>query len=289
MSIATWNAALALPWPFDREYMQLALVAGLVVGACGPLIGAFLVEKRMALLGDGLGHLAFAGVAIGLLTEVWPIWTALIAAVLGAVVVEWLRSHGRASGDLALAMIFYGGIALAVVVASRTPEGSSVNIVPYLFGSILTVTASDVRVILVLGLVIIAALALTGRALFAIVLDEESARVAGLPVDALNTLLAALTAVTIVAAMRVVGVLLVAALMVLPVAASRLVARSFRATLVGATLVGVLSVVGGLFAARQWDVAPGGAIVLTTVAIFAVTAIVGGWRGRSGSLLPSGH
>lgn len=282
-------AALPLPWPFDREYMQLALVAGLVVGACGPLIGAFLVEKRMALLGDGLGHLAFAGVAIGLLTEVWPIWTALIAAVAGAIVVEWLRSHGRASGDLALAMIFYGGIALAVVVASRTPEGSSVNIVPYLFGSILTVTPSDVRVIVGLGVVIVATLAVTGRALFAIVLDEESARVAGLPVDALNTLLAALTAVTIVAAMRVVGVLLVAALMVLPVAASRLVARSFRGTLAGAVLVGVLSVIGGLFAARAWDVAPGGAIVLTTVAIFALTAIVGVWRGRAGSLLPSAH
>ncbi|HEX5095397.1 MAG TPA: metal ABC transporter permease [Acidimicrobiia bacterium] len=280
---------LTLPWPFDRDYMQLALIAGLVVGACGPLIGAFLVEKRMALLGDGLGHLAFAGVAIGLLTDVWPIWTALIAAVAGAIVVEWLRSHGRASGDLALAMIFYGGIALAVVVASRTPEGSSVNIVPYLFGSILTVTASDVRVIVVLGVVIVATLLLAGRALFAIVLDEESARVAGLPVDALNTLLAALTAVTIVAAMRVVGVLLVAALMVLPVAASRLVARSFRGTLVGAVLVGIASVVGGLAAARQWDLAPGGSIVLTTVAIFAVTAVIGSVRGRSGALLRIDH
>jgi zinc transport system permease protein len=280
---------LTLPWPFDRDNMQLALIAGLVVGACGPLIGAFLVEKRMALLGDGLGHLAFAGVAIGLLTDVWPIWTALIAAVAGAIVVEWLRSHGRASGDLALAMIFYGGIALAVVVASRTPEGSSVNIVPYLFGSILTVTASDVRVIVVLGVVIVATLLLAGRALFAIVLDEESARVAGLPVDALNTLLAALTAVTIVAAMRVVGVLLVAALMVLPVAASRLVARSFRGTLLGAVLVGIASVVGGLAAARQWDLAPGGSIVLTTVAIFAVTAVIGSVRGRSGALLRIDH
>ena len=280
---------LTLPWPFDRDYMQLALIAGLVVGACGPLIVAFVVEKRMALLGDGLGHLAFAGVAIGLLTDVWPIWTALIAAVAGAIVVEWLRSHGRASGDLALAMIFYGGIALAVVVASRTPEGSSVNIVPYLFGSILTVTASDVRVIVVLGVVIVATLLLAGRALFAIVLDEESARVAGLPVDALNTLLAALTAVTIVAAMRVVGVLLVAALMVLPVAASRLVARSFRGTLLGAVLVGIASVVGGLAAARQWDLAPGGSIVLTTVAIFAVTAVIGSVRGRSGALLRIDH
>ena len=140
-----------MPWPFDRDYMQLALVAGVVVGACAPLIGAFLVQKRMSLMGDGLGHVAFAGVAAGLLLEVWPIWTALIAAVGGAVLIEWLRTHGRASGDLALALCFYGGIALAVVLASRASAGSSVNVLPYLFGSILTVTWNDVRVIMVLG------------------------------------------------------------------------------------------------------------------------------------------
>lgn len=278
--------ALTYPWPFDRDYMRLAAIAGLVVGACAPLIGAFLVEKRMSLLGDGLGHLAFAGVAIGLLANVWPIWTALIAAVIGAVVVEWLRTHGT-SGDLALAMSFYGGIALAVVIASRAPSGTSVNVVPYLFGSILTVTISDVRVIVVLGVVIVATLLLVGRALFAIVLDEESARVAGLPVDALNTLLAVLTAVTIVAAMRVVGVLLVAALMVLPVATSRLVAHSFRGTLLGAVVVGIASVILGLTAARVWDIAPGGAIVLTTVVIFAIFGTINAIARRSiGSLVP---
>ena len=139
-----------MPWPFDREYMQLALIAGVVVGACAPLIGAFLVQKRMSLMGDGIGHLAFAGVAAGLLLGVWPIWTALVAAVAGAVVIEWLRSHGRASGDLALALCFYGGIALAVVLASRADAGS-VNVLPYLFGSILTVTWADVRVVVLLG------------------------------------------------------------------------------------------------------------------------------------------
>lgn len=281
----------ALPWPFDREYMRLALAAGVVVGACAPLIGAFLVEKRMSLMGDGIGHIAFAGVAFGLLTGVWPVWTALVAAVVGAVTVEWLRSRGRASGDLALALSFYGGIALAVVLASRTPNGSSVNITPYLFGSILTVTASDVRLVVLLGLGIVATLVVTGRALFAIALDEESARVAGLPVDALNALLAALTAATIVAAMRVVGVLLVAALMVLPVATSRLLARSFRSTLAGASMIGVASVVVGLTAARTWDIAPGGAIVLTTVVAFGIVAVVGNVARRFTGvpLVPGGH
>jgi zinc transport system permease protein len=277
-----------MPWPFDRDYMQLALIAGVVVGASAPLIGAFLVQKRMSLMGDGLGHVAFAGVAAGLLFGVWPIWTALLAAVAGALLIEWLRARGRASGDLALALCFYGGIALAVVLASRASAGNSVNVLPYLFGSILTVTSGDVRVIIVLGIVIVATLAVAGRALFAIVLDEESARVSGLPVDALNTLLAALTAVTIVAAMRVVGVLLVAALMVVPVATSRLFARSFAATIIGAAVVGVASVVVGLAAARVWELAPGGSIVLTAVAAFAVTTIGAGVARRSGagSILP---
>ncbi|MGH8978753.1 MAG: metal ABC transporter permease [Acidimicrobiia bacterium] len=271
-----------MPWPFDREYMRLALVAGVVVGACAPLIGAFLVQKRMSLMGDGLGHVAFAGVAAGLLLEIWPIWTALVAALAGAVLIEWLRTHGRASGDLALALCFYGGIALAVVLASRASAGS-VNVLPYLFGSILTVTWSDVRVVLVLGVVIVTTLLIAGRALFAIVIDEESARVGGLPVDILNTLLAALTAVTIVAAMRVVGVLLVAALMVVPVATSRLLARSFLGTMVGASAVGVVSVVVGLVGARQWELAPGGSIVLAAVGFFAVTSVGTGIVKRTGS------
>jgi len=103
--------AVTLPWPFDREYMQLALAVGLVVGACAPLVGAFLVDRHLSLLGDGIGHLAFAGVAAGLLLSISPIWTALVVAVVGAVLVEWLRARGKASGDLALALFFSGGIA----------------------------------------------------------------------------------------------------------------------------------------------------------------------------------
>ncbi len=266
-------AALGLPWPFEREYMQLALAAGLVVGATAPLIGMFLVQRRQALMGDGIGHVAFAGVAAGLLAGVWPVGSALGIAVLGALAIEWLRSRGRATGDLALALCFYGGIAAGVVLVSKADAGS-VNVLPYLFGSILTVDADDVAVIVGLGLVILATVGVCGRALFAAVFDEESARVAGIPVDGLNALLSVLTAVTVVAAMRVVGVLLVAALMVVPVAASRLLARSLRATAVIASLIGMGSVVVGLVAARQWGLAPGGAIVLVATAVFAVVALV---------------
>ncbi len=281
--IASW-----LPWPFEREYMQLALIAGLTVGACAPLIGSFLVQKRMSLMGDGIGHLAFAGVAAGLLADVWPTWTALLAAVAGAVAIEWLRSHGQASGDLALALFFYGGIAAGAVLVSRARSGSA-NVLPYLFGSVLTATRGDVALVLALGVCIVTTMLVAGRALFAIVLDEESARVSGLPVEALNTVLAALTAVTIVAAMRVVGVLLVAALMVLPVATSRVVARSFRSTVFGAVGIGMVSVVVGLYAARQWSLSPGGSIVLAVTALFAVTSIAGSitHRARAASFLPT--
>jgi zinc transport system permease protein len=237
-------------------------------------------------MGDGIGHLAFAGVAAGLLLEIWPVWTALVVAVLGAIGVEWLRARGTATGDLALAIFFYGGIAAAVVIASRAASGS-VNVFPYLFGSILTVTRNDVAVVGVLGVVIVATMALIGRALFAVVLDEESARVAGLPVGMLNSALAALTAVTVVAAMRVVGVLLVAALMVLPVATSRLFARSFRTTLLVAVVLGMISVVVGLWAARLWALAPGGTIVLTSVVFFVVGSVAASVRRRAGfSVLP---
>jgi len=277
---------LALPYPFDRDYMQLALVAGLVVAVCGPLIGAFLVEKRLSLLGDGLGHLAFAGVAAGLLLAVAPLWAALVVTVVGALSLELLRSREEASGDLVLALFFYGGIAAGAVLASRAAfEGRSVNVLQYLFGSILTVTPADVWLVVGLGTVIVASVALTGRALFAIVLDEETARVSGLPVRSLNALLVVLTAVTIVAATQVVGTLLVAALMVLPVASARLVARSFVQTVVVSMLVGVVSVLVGLAAARIWDLAPGGAIVLVAAASFLLTVLARGVRGGLEGLL----
>jgi zinc transport system permease protein len=265
--------ALPLPYPFEREFMQLALVTGLVVGACAPLIGTFLVQRRLSLLGDGIGHLAFAGVAGGLLVGVWPVWSALAVSATGALAVDRLRSRGRAQGDLALALFFYGGIAAGVVLVSLAGSLDA-NLLTYLFGTILTVEPGEVWVVAALGAVIVTAVALGHRALFAMVVDEEWARVAGLPVEALNALLAVLTALTIVASMRIVGILLVAAMMVLPVASAQLLARSQGAVLVWASGLGVSSVVVGLAAARQWGLAPGGTIVLVAVGTFLVLSVV---------------
>ena len=260
-----------MPWPFDREYMQLALVAGLVVGACAPLIGVFLVQRRLSLMGDGIGHIAFAGVGIGAVVGVWPVWTALAASVVAAVVIERLRSHGTAQGDVALALFFYGGIALGVVLISAADDLDS-SLLSYLFGQILTVERSEVALVVALGCVIVVTILVCGRALFAMAVDEEWARVAGLPVGLLNNVLAILTAVTVVVAMRVVGILLVAALMVVPVAAAQILARSQRAILLWSVAVGMSSVVVGLGFARAGGYAPGGTIVLVAVAVFGLAA-----------------
>jgi zinc transport system permease protein len=278
-----------LPWPFDRSYMQLALLAGVVVGATAPLIGVFVVQKGVSLVGDGLGHVAVAGIGAALLFDTSPTWTAMVFAVVAALAIEWLRVRGSITGDLALALVFYGGIAAGVVLASRS--GTNTNLQPYLFGSILTATANDVWTVIGLGALIVLAVGLTGRALFAVVLDEDAARVSGIPADRLNALLAVLTAVTVVAAMRIVGVLLIAALMVLPVATSRLVARSFRGTLWGAVAVGITSAVLGLAAARQWALAAGATIVLVAAVLFAVASVAAGARraGAAASSTVTGH
>jgi zinc transport system permease protein len=262
-----------MPYPFELPFMQRALLAGLVVGVFAPMIGAFLVQRRMSLIGDGIGHVAFAGVAVGLLFRVWPIWTALAAALVGALVLEWLRARGRAAGDLALALIFYSGIAAGVVLVGLAGSLSA-NIFSYLFGAILTVDGSELVAIVALGLGVLAVITAFRSALFAVASDEEWARAAGYPVGFLNATLAVITAVAIVAAMRVVGILLIAALMVLPVASAQLVARSFRGALGWAVGIGVGSVIVGLAAARIVGLAPGATIVLVAALVFALLAVL---------------
>jgi zinc transport system permease protein len=275
-------SALPLPYPFELTFMQRALVAGVVVGAFAPMIGTFLVQKRMSLIGDGIGHLAFAGVGAGLVATVSPVWTALVFAVAGALGIEWLRSRRRASGDLALALFFYSGIALGVVLVSRA-QGLSANVLTYLFGQPLTASAADVRLIVLLGAVIIGAILATRRVLFAVVTDEEWSSVARLPVGLLNSLLAILAACAVVVAMKIVGILLIAAMMVLPVASGQLLARSFRGTLAWSAGVGMIAAVAGLAAARVWDLAPSGSIVLVSAIVFALVAMA--TRGRGARII----
>jgi zinc transport system permease protein len=253
--------------------MQLALLGGVVVGACAPLIGAFLVQRRMSLLGDGIGHVAFAGVAGGLLAGVWPVWSALVVSIAAALGMEELRRRGRAPGDVALALLFYSGIAAGVVLVGLSGSLNA-NLFSYLFGSILTIDTGELATIVILGALVVVTIVVLGRALFGVVVDEEWSAVAGVRVRVLNGVIAVAAAVTIVAAMRIVGLLLVAALMVLPVAAAQLFASSFVRTQWFAAAIGAGAVAVGLAAARIWGLAPGGAIVLTCAFTYAILALV---------------
>lgn len=268
-------AALPIPYPFDTDPMQRALVASVAVGVFAPMIGTFLVQRRLSIIGDGVGHVAFAGVGAGLLLGVWPVWTALAFAVTGAMGIELVRARRKASGDLALALFFYTGIALGVVFASRSGN-VDVETLPYLFGDPLAVTGAGVVTMIALGAVVSTGVLTLRRALFAVVTDEDWSRVAGLPVTGLNTMLAAVTAAVIVAGMRIVGILLVAALTVLPVATAQLLARSFRGTLRVAVGVGAASSALGLALARIWGLQPGGVIALVPAVLFAGVAIAKG-------------
>jgi len=255
------------------------LGAAAVVGVLAPAVGFFLVERRQSLVGDGIGHVAFAGVAAGLLLDVAPVLAALAAAVLGGIAIELLRSRGGTAGDQALALVFYTGIALGVVLVSSA-GALNVGLFQYLFGSILTVTRGDLALVGALGVVSLAAVTLLFRALAATVVDEEGARVTGLPVGALNVSVATLAAVTVALSMRVVGVLLVAALMVLPVSAAGRIAWSMRSAFLLAMAIGLGSALVGLTIAYYADLPPGATIVLVAAAAFAVAAPAGALRGR---------
>lgn len=185
------------------------MVAALLVGLTAPSVGVYLVQRRLALVGDGLGHVALTGVTVGLVTSTTPVLTALAATVIGAIVVELVRARGRTSGDVALAVLFYGGIAGGVVIVSQAPPGRAVNLDAYLFGAITTTTPGRLGGSRVLSLGVLAVTIGLGRYLFAVGSDEEYARASGLPVLQLNLLLAVVTSMTVVVSMRVVGLLLI--------------------------------------------------------------------------------
>ena len=272
--------------PLAFDFMQRALLAAVLVGLTAPAVGVFLVQRRLALMGDGIGHVALTGVALGFLLGTAPVLTAVVVAALGAIAIELLRSRTGTSGDVALALLFYGGLGGGVLLIGLAPGGTNANLLAYLFGSLTTVSPSDLAVIAVLAVVVLALLATFGRELFAVCHDEEHARVAGLPVRTLNLLLAVMAAVTVTVAMRVVGLLLVSALMVVPVATAQQLVRGFRATVLVALGVGVVSSVSGVLGSFYADTAPGAMIVVVALAGFLL-ATVGGLLVRRSRPVPA--
>ncbi|WP_170214919.1 MULTISPECIES: metal ABC transporter permease [Streptomyces] len=258
----------------DYPFMQRALQAALLIGIAAPAVGIYLVQRRQALMGDGIGHVALTGVALGFLLSANPVWMAVLVSVIGAVAMELVRSSGRARGDIALAMLFYGGMAGGVMIINLAPGGSTANLTTYLFGSVNTVSPSDINAIMILSAFVLLVSFGLRRQLFSVCQDEEFARVTGLPVRALNLLLAVTAAATVTVAMRVVGLLLVSALMVIPVVAAQQVTRGFATTLGLSVGFGVLVSVSGTVTSYHADVPPGATIVLIALGLFALISVL---------------
>lgn len=265
----------------QEPLVQRMLLVGVLVGLAAPVVGTYLVQRRMALLGDGIGHVALAGVAAGWLAgsaaglaqgDALAVPGAVLFAVLAAVAIERMRARGAAA-DVVLAILFYGGIATGVLLIS-TAGGSNANLLGYLFGSISTVTWTDVWVTVALAAAIVVVGVGWRAPLFAVTHDQEFAKSTGLPVQLLNMVIAVLAAVTITVAMRVVGVLLVSALMILPVAIAQQVTHSFSRTMAVAMGIGAILTVAGIAITLEHNLQPGALIVvLGVVAYIAVSAV----------------
>ncbi len=225
-----------MPEILEYSFMQRAFLAALLFGPIAPVVGIFLVQRRLALLGDGVGHIATTGIGLALLLGTTPIPTAMVVAAFGALLVEVIRERSRTAGDTALALIFYGGIAGGVLLVSLASNQASSVLNSYLFADI--------------------------------------AAVQGIPVRWMSRLLAVMAAVTVVVGMQIVGLLMVSAIMIVPIAAAQQVTRSFRATLGVGMVIGMLACVLGLTTSYFVDVPPGPTIVLLALASFALLAVV---------------
>lgn len=261
----------------DYDFMRRALAAAVVTGLVAPAIGTYLVQRRLALLGDGIGHVALTGVALGLLTGVTPLISAVLVATAGAILIEVLRTYARTSGDLALAILFYGGIAAGVLLINFAGDGAQ-RLNAYLFGSITTVSTRDLVVVAGLGGLALAGSLFLAPQLFAVCQDEEHAQVSGVPVRIYGVLIAVLAAVTITVAMRTVGLLLVSALMIVPVAAAQQLAPSFRSTHFVSMVIGLFAAVFGVVVSFEADTQSGPTIVVVALGVFATLAVVRGIR-----------
>jgi zinc transport system permease protein len=258
-----------MPAILQFEFMVRALIGGAIVGALGPALGTFLVLRRFSLIADTLSHVALMGVAVGLATNTYPALTALVAATIGALVVEWLSSKQRLPGDVTLAIVLYTSLAIAIVIISGA-RGFSVDLFAFLFGSVLSVRQIDLWLLGGLALAVFAYVTVFFSELSQSSFDQSLARVTGVPVGWVNVGLAVLTGATITLSMRVVGVLLVGALLVVPVLVGERLATGLRNALIVAIVTGVFSAVVGLTVAFYADLSAGGAIVLTAVLVLVL-------------------
>lgn len=257
---------------FQYDFLVRGFLAGIIVAIIAPLIGIFLVLRRYSLIADTLSHVSLAGISLGLLLGINPIFTALGASVLASLGIERLRTKDKIYGESALALFLSGSLALAVVLLSLA-NGFNSNLFNYLFGSIVTVTTNDVYTILALALIVALVLAGFFKELKFTTFDEDAARVSGIRTKFINTLLIVLAAFTVSLSIPIVGVLLIAALIVIPVITALQLRKSFAKTLIYAEIISVLSVVSGIFTSYYLNLSTGGTIVLTMLVVFAAVSL----------------
>lgn len=270
---------------FSYPFMQRALIAAVLSGLVAPAIGMYIVQRKLSLLGDGLGHVAIMGVGLAFLTNTAPLQMAVVVSVLGAIAVELARQHGKASGDLGLAILFYGGIASGVMMAGIAGQGSA-GLSAFLFGSLTSVSGGDLWIILALAVVVLVLTVGLSPRLFAVTADEDYAKVLGIRVDVLNLMVVVLAAVTVSLSMRTVGLLLISALMVIPVATSQQLFVGFRAAFFGAMGVGMVAAVLGTVGSFYLDTASGATIVVVAILLLGLSWMVAGPLHRSRKFIP---
>lgn len=260
------------------SFMQKALFAGSIISITCSLLGVFLILRRMALIGDGFSHIAFGGVAVGLfatkffdfIEEKYAFFIALIFSIISALGIVKLRELTRVYGDVSIGIVFSFALALGVILISLA-HGFSVDLHSFLFGNIISITDEDVLFALFLGGLVFLLLSLYQKELMYLSFDEVSAKVSGVPVSKLNTLLIVLTAIMVVISIRIVGILLISSFLIIPPAAALQVSRSFKQTLILSGLFGFVSLIVGLFASYYFDLASGGSVVMSSIMIFALT------------------
>lgn len=254
------------------DFMRRALVIGGIISLICPTIGLFLVLRRFSMLGDTLSHVSLAGVAIGMVTGIYPIYTAIGTSILVSIGIDMLRKYYEKYAELTLSIFMALGIGVASILINLY-SGRTSGIMSYLFGSISLVTSQDTWIVLILGTIILISIAILYRGLFFTVFDEEAAKLAGVNTSLINIFFSVMIAVTITISMRVVGILLVSSLIVLPVASSLQVARSFKHALFLSNLFGIMSVITGLFISFYMDIAPGGAIIMVSILLLILVLI----------------
>lgn len=257
---------------FTYPFMQRALFIGIIISIISSSMGLFLVLRRFSMVGDTLSHTALAGVAIGMITNIYPIYTAIITTLAASFIVEKLRKEYREYAELSLAIVMAAGIGIASLLIS-IGKNKTIGIMNYMFGSISLVTEEDLKIVVFLGIIIISIILLLFRALFYMTFDESDAKLRGIPVNKLNLLFAMLVAITITLSMRIVGILLISSMMTVPVAASIQISKSFKQAFIYTNVFGVLSVIIGLIASFYLDVAPGGSIVTTSLLLLFLVII----------------